>query len=199
MDRATKPILTGDRSARWVPDEVLEIVRSFEAPAALLFKLWSEPEHLVRWLPEGLISLECEVDFREGGAWRQVFGNPDEPDHRHIIYGVYREIDAPHRLAMTYVNDYDRVETLVTLAFRELGDGRTEMTFRQVGFPNVAERDGHGGGWRSSFEMLAAYLAVLDQDLVLPPPPQPPTGVEMDIEAARKRQAEAKKTEKRRG
>jgi hypothetical protein len=29
------------------------------------------------------------------------------------------------------------------------------MTFRQVGFPNVVEGDGHGGGWRSSFEMLA--------------------------------------------
>ena len=62
MDRATEP--TAD--AGLAPDEVLEIVRSFDAPAALLFKLWSEPEHLVRWLPEGLISLECEVDFREG-------------------------------------------------------------------------------------------------------------------------------------
>jgi uncharacterized protein YndB with AHSA1/START domain len=171
-------------------EQVLEITRVFEAPAALLFKLWSEPEHLVRWLPEGLISLECEVDFRVGGRWQQVFGSPQRPDYRHSIFGVYRDIAAPHRLAMTYVNDYDQVETLVTLAFRELGDGRTEMRFRQEGFTSIAERDGHGGGWRSSFDVLAAYLLRLGSIEVTPAGRPGRDAVAEDVVEARRRQTE---------
>ena len=172
------------------PDDVLEITRVFEAPATLLFKLWSEPEHLTRWLPEGSVSLDCQVDFREGGRWLQTFGSPDQPDHRHTIFGVYRQIAAPYRLSMTYVNDYDQVETLVTLTFRELGDGRTEMRFRQEGFASRSERDGHDGGWRSSFDVLAAYLLRLDRIEVTPVGRPRHDGTAEDIIEAQRRHVE---------
>ena len=49
-------------------------------------------------------------------------------------------------------------ETLVTVSFTEL-DGKTKMVFRQTGFDSKASRDGHEGGWSSSFADLDRYLA----------------------------------------
>ena len=37
--------------------------------------------------------------------------------------------------------------------------GRTRMTFRQVPFQSVEERDGHRGGWTSTFDRLEQHLA----------------------------------------
>jgi hypothetical protein len=33
------------------------------------------------------------------------------------------------------------------------------MTFRQVPFQSIEERDGHQGGWTSSFDRLDEHLA----------------------------------------
>ena len=54
----------------YAPNEVLEFDRSFDAPRALVWKLWRDPEHLVRWHgPEGYWLAECSIDFRIGGQW----------------------------------------------------------------------------------------------------------------------------------
>jgi hypothetical protein len=47
-------------------------------------------------------------------------------------------------------------ETLVTIAFVERGE-RTEVTLRQAGMP-AAMGDMAGGGWRESFDKIAALL-----------------------------------------
>jgi uncharacterized protein YndB with AHSA1/START domain len=78
--------------------------------------------------------------------------------------GVYREIVPPERLVFTYAWDQDDgsrgPETLVTITFAEHG-GRTTMIFRQALFDTAESRDGHQGGWTSSFERLDEYLASL--------------------------------------
>ncbi|MGH6892422.1 MAG: SRPBCC family protein, partial [Dongiaceae bacterium] len=51
-------------------------------------------------------------------------------------------------------------ETLVTLTFAER-DGKTKLTLRQAEFESVTARDLHRGGWSSSMELLAEYLATL--------------------------------------
>jgi uncharacterized protein YndB with AHSA1/START domain len=139
------------------PEEVLEITRTFDAPRELVFRLWSSPEHIARWWgPETCWLDTIEMDFREGGAWRFWMRNEFGLDHR--IGGVYREIRSPERLTFTYINAYDQHEMLVTIDFLDR-DGRTEMRFHQAPFLNVAERDGHGEGWSSTFELLGEYLA----------------------------------------
>jgi uncharacterized protein YndB with AHSA1/START domain len=137
-------------------DEVLEFEREFDAPAALVWKLWKDPEHMVRWHgPEGYWLTHCEIDIRVGGKWKRCMSRA--ADHAHWIYGEYLEIDEPHRLVFTYVNDFDPFETVVELDFSER-DGRTLMRFRQAPFPTVEERDSHGWGWSSGLDLFAAYL-----------------------------------------
>lgn len=144
----------------YAPDEVLEITRIFEAPRELVFKLWTQPEHVVRWYgPEGLFLKHCSLDARVGGTYRYCMAKPD--GYEHWIAGTYREIAPPERLSFTYVNAYDGHEMLVELVFRDLA-GRTEMSFRQAPFTTVTERDGHGIGWNSTLDLLAAYASRAD-------------------------------------
>ena len=97
------PPTNGASPLRNLPaDRVLEIERVFKAPRALVFKLWSAPEYITRWWgPKGFHLSHCDMDFREGGAWR--FCMMPESGKGHWVHGEYREIQPPHRLAFTYI------------------------------------------------------------------------------------------------
>ena len=172
----------------YAADEVLCFEREFDAPLALVWKLWKDPEHMVRWHgPEGYWLTHCEIDFRVGGKWRRCMSRA--ADHAHWIYGQYLEIDEPRRLVFTYINDFDPFETVVELDFSEQ-NGKTLMRFRQAPFPTVEERDSHGWGWTSGFGLFASYLAKIkaaDGKLVGWPRRD---GLAEDIVALRKRREE---------
>lgn len=169
----------------YAPGEVLEIARIFDAPRALVWRLWADPAHRLRWWgPAGYGLSHCAVDFREGGGWEIAMKRVD--GYEHWVRGVFTEIDEPSRLCFTYVNDDDKVETLVSLDFIDLGP-KTEMRFRQAPFATLEARDEHGRGWNSTLELLAEYVRRVS--LIDPQPVGPPRidGVAADIVAARER------------
>lgn len=134
----------------------LSIERSFQGPAALVFKAWTQAEHLVNWLgPRSHPAREVEVDFRVGGRWRACLRSPEGDDI--WVGGEYREIDPPDRLALTFVWDSTGFESLVTIRLKEVGD-RTVMHFHQAPFASVESRDSHNEGWTSSFDRLADHV-----------------------------------------
>jgi uncharacterized protein YndB with AHSA1/START domain len=144
----------------------LTIHRTFDAPRALVFKAWTEPQHLARWsCPRGFTFSENSGDLRVGGAFSASMRSPQGTWHR--LRGVYREIVAPERLVFTHTwldeSGQPGPETLVTVTLAERG-GRTEMHFHQGRFDSVASRDGHEQGWSSCFERLAELLAALPRD-----------------------------------
>ncbi|MEQ1492802.1 MAG: SRPBCC domain-containing protein [Terricaulis sp.] len=145
-------------SANLADDELL-ITRDFDAPASLLFTLWSDPVHFRNWMgPEGFDCPEAEIDFRVGGRYRGVIRHKDDLSG---FSGEYREIEPNTRLVFTWQWDggpSKDVESLITITFREHGD-RTTMIFHQVRFVSVERRDSHIGGWTSLFNKLAAYAA----------------------------------------
>lgn len=174
---------------------VLEIDRTFDAPRQLVWRLWRDPEHLVRWHgPEGCALIQCEQDFRVGGRWRRTMSSG--PGHAHVIHGEYLELAEPSRLSFTYINEYDGFETVVTMDFLEAPGGRTRMLFRQTPFINREERDGHAWGWTSSFELLARYLPRFIDDDWRPKGRPRSDGVAEDFAAARAR-AEGKEVEEK--
>ena len=139
----------------------LVITRIFDAPRRLVFKMWTEPEHLVRWWgPSGFTTISGRMDVRTGGVWSRSMRAPDGRVIRK--HGVYREIVTPERLVFTYVTD-DPVgnpgpETLVTVTFTDLG-GKTRLTLHQGGFESVVAGEAHHGGWTSCRERLAEHLS----------------------------------------
>jgi len=152
-------------SARLADDELL-ITRTFDAPASVVFALWSKSEHMKRWMgPEGFTCPEVDMDFRVGGAYRALMKSPERGDN--WFSGVYREIVANKRLVFTFTWDNDGpsagVETLVTITLEER-NAKTTQTFHQTPFSSVERRDSHVGGWSSAFDKLAAYAAKIAQE-----------------------------------
>tara|TARA_B100000676_G_scaffold313549_1_gene397174 strand:+ start:18628 stop:18864 length:237 start_codon:yes stop_codon:yes gene_type:complete len=63
-------------------DIILEITRQFNFPREVLFKAWTDPSWLVRWMGPG----ECtcpvaETDLRIGGAYRICIHGEKNGDH----------------------------------------------------------------------------------------------------------------------
>jgi uncharacterized protein YndB with AHSA1/START domain len=142
-------------------DRVLVITRIFDAPRELVFKVWTEPEHLMRWWgPRGFKMTSCEIDLRPGGACHFHMRSPEGTEHR--TRGVFREIIEPERLVMTraWVDAEGKPghETLLTLTFADHG-GKTKLTLHHAIFESVTARDLHQRGWSSSLDCLAEYLA----------------------------------------
>jgi uncharacterized protein YndB with AHSA1/START domain len=146
-------------------DDQLLIVRTFDAPASLVFSLWSDPKHFRRWMgPEGFDCPEAKIDFRVGGAYRAMIRS--EAKGENWFGGVYREIEPPRRLVFTFAWDDGpsaEVETLVTILFEEKA-GKTVQTFHQTPFLTRERRDSHVGGWSSAFEKARAYAATLTKE-----------------------------------
>jgi uncharacterized protein YndB with AHSA1/START domain len=167
-------------------DNVLRIDRHFAAPRPFVFALWADPALLRTWWgPAGMRLAACEIDFRPGGRWRY---HMTAPGVSHWTTGVYHEILPGERLVFSYdFNDLD-VHSVVSVRFAEAGAG-TGMQFCQTGFPNAAERQGHGGGWGSTFQILEEVLLRLHGiGSVFPDlPPARRDGVARDLEAARQR------------
>ena len=145
-------------------DRVLVITRIFDAPRSLVFKAWTEPEHMVNWFgPRGFTSKVLKNDLRPGGAYRIHMRGPDGDDH--WSQGVFREIVPPERLVMVGSwADADgnptRPETTLTLLFEDVG-GKTRLTLHNAVFESVTARGLHEGGWSTSLDCLAEYLATL--------------------------------------
>jgi len=150
-------------AAEAAEQRVLVITRIFDAPPHLVFKAWTEPERLVRgWGAKGFTLPTCTMDFRPGGAYRFCMRSPEGVDH--WLQGVYREIVEPERLVFTYAwvdaEGKPGHETLLTVTFEE-HNGKTKLTLHQAVFESVTARDAHRGGWPSSLECLAEYLATV--------------------------------------
>ena len=123
-------------------DRELVMKRAFAAPRRMVFDAYTRPELIRRWLGAfaGWEFDVCEVDLREGGAYRWVWRNTD--GRTMGMGGVYREISAPDRLVCTEKFDqpWYEGEGLVTATFVEVG-GTTTLTVT-MRYESTATRDG---------------------------------------------------------
>jgi uncharacterized protein YndB with AHSA1/START domain len=118
---------TGSAEVTLPSETQILITRKFDAPAELVFHVWTTPEHVRNWWGwESDPMTICEIDLRVGGHWRFVSVNEDygEVD----FYGEYREIERPHRLVSTEIfAPYPDSPSLNILTLEE-EDGVTTMT-----------------------------------------------------------------------
>ena len=147
----------------------IRIVRVFDAPRDLVFAMWTQPEHFIHWFGEhgSEIPLQsCEMDLRPGGAWRATMYHG--PERIEIPFsGEFRAIDPPSHLEMTLTDPTNPRTTnreVFTVDLRELGDDRTEMTFRQTGGNLPADEYSRAmRGMLIFLERQAAHLADVRQ------------------------------------
>ncbi len=144
-------------------DTEILITRSFDAPAELVFRAFTTPEHVKRWWGfETAVWEVCDIDLRVGGSWRYVVR---EGDMEVGFHGVYREIEAPHRLVSTEVFEgFPDGEAVNVVTLTEV-DGVTTLT-TLVQHSSKEHRDGHvdsgmEGGMQISFNRLEDLLPTL--------------------------------------
>lgn len=150
-----------NRNAEESSERTLVLTRICDAPRSLVFKAWTEREHLMRWWgPRGFTVTFCEMDLRPGGGWRISMRSPEGREDRQR--GIFREITPPERLVFTYAfEDAAGIighETLVTVTFAE-HEGKTKLTVNHAVFETVAVRNDHVRGWGEALDRLAAYAA----------------------------------------
>lgn len=140
------------------------ITRRFDAPRDLVFRAYTEPDLLARWLGacDGKLTID-RYETRDGGRWRYV--SEDAEGHVHGFHGVFHGTPSPDGIVQTF--EYEGAPgrvSLDTYTFEEHG-GRT--TVRSVSsFPSVEDRDrivaqGMERGVRASAESLAVLLTDL--------------------------------------
>jgi uncharacterized protein YndB with AHSA1/START domain len=145
----------------------LSFTRVFNAPRALVWKAWTDAEHAKHWAgPRGFTAMHLDHDIRPGGKWRGCLHRDPDPGTDQPTMdlwqgGKYLEVVEPERLVFTFRwdnrGDLSAPETVVTITFEE-HRGKTTMNFHQAFFKTAEDRDGHNGGWNSSFDRLADHL-----------------------------------------
>ncbi|KAM3099108.1 SRPBCC domain-containing protein [Phormidesmis sp. 146-12] len=153
-------------------DREIVITRILNAPRELVFKAWTEPQHLEKWWgPKGFTTRVTAIDFRPGGEWCYVMIAPDGTEYP--SKGVFQEIIPPERIVSTdefgdgieQVLDADLPQGMVTTVLFEALENKTKLTIRIV-HPSVEDRRKHEAmgvleGWNSSLDCLDEYLATL--------------------------------------
>lgn len=125
-----------------VEGQELILERVFNAPRELVFKTFSEAEHLKHWWgPRGWTLTVCNVDFRPGGIWHYCMKCMDE--NQGDFYGyeswgkaVYKEIVEPAKIVyVDYFSDAEGNEaegmpsSQITMTFEE-HEGKTKLVNR---------------------------------------------------------------------
>lgn len=120
-----------DRS--WSLDREIVLARVFDAPRALVFRMWTDPDHVMKWFgPRGFTCTLHEMDVRVGGRWRFDMKAPDGTLYPNRI--EYLEIVPDERLVFDHGRDVDDDPDRfrVTITFDEQSNKKTVVTLRQL-------------------------------------------------------------------
>ena len=152
-------------------NQKLLIVREFDAPLALVWKAWTEPESCMKWWgPKNFTSPFCKIDFKVGGKYLNCMRSPEGKDFWST--GTYLEIVPMERIVCTdsfadekgnvvpsshYGMEGFPLELQITVEFEE-HEGKTKMTLTHEGIPSGKMTELTNAGWNESFDKLAAIL-----------------------------------------
>jgi uncharacterized protein YndB with AHSA1/START domain len=157
-----------------IPAE-LKMSRIFNAPRSLVWKVWTDPQHLARWwgpfVPE---NTSAEIDFRVGGEFRVLMTAPDGQ----VVpaAGEFLEIVEPERIV--YEGDA-RAPTAcgcglppkarVTVLFEELRKKQTQLVIETVFTDGdalaAANASGFSTSWNKTLDDMGPYLEKLLEDM----------------------------------
>jgi uncharacterized protein YndB with AHSA1/START domain len=151
-------------------DREVKVMRSFKAPRALVYRAYTEPQLVRKWLlgPPGWTMPVCDMDVRVGGRYRWRWRS-DKDGKEFGFVGTFREVQPPSKLVHSEAYDagtvgdaYPGNEALVTVTFEEDG-GVTTMTslidFGSKDARDAAVKTGMTDGMEQSYQLLDRLLA----------------------------------------
>ena len=158
--------MTSEKAQVVLPsDREVRVTRSFRAPRALVYRAYTEPQLVRRWLlgPPGWSMPVCEMDVRVGGKFRWRWRS-DQDGSEFGFTGTFREVLPASRLVHTEAYEpgtvgggYPDKDAIVTVSFAEAA-GVTTMT-TLIDFGSKEARDaavatGMTDGMEQSYQLL---------------------------------------------
>jgi len=157
--------MTATAKAAPTPVAVREIsvTRTFDAPRALVFSMFTDAKHLASWWgPHGFTNPVCEADARPGGKIVIHMRAPDGTVHP--MGGIFHEINPHDRIVFTsFVDmpDGKRILAGHNVVTFEDARGKTRVTVhaRAGGYVDFAAQmlAGMEAGWAQSLDRLASH------------------------------------------
>lgn len=140
------------------------IKRTFDAPIALVWEAWTQPEHIIKWWsPKGIDTKIIEHSFKVGGKWKYAMPMPNGQEF--IAEGTYTEIIELKKI-VSQANFRPMTEGVEIASLFEADGEKTKFTFNVV-HPTEAykvqqEKMGILNGWGSVFERLDVLLTTIN-------------------------------------
>lgn len=163
MDQGWKESL--DRLGELVEDtseREMKITRVVDAPRELLWKIWTDPEHIKEWWgPNGFTNTIHQFNLAPGGEWLLTMHGPDGTDYPNHIRFV--EIIRNERLIYDHGQPEDGGQFRTFVHFTDEGN-KTRITmkgvFKTVEYKNlVVEKYGALEGQKEHIARMEAYAA----------------------------------------
>ena len=134
-------------------DDMLTYELEIAAPPELVWRFWTEPDRLVRWMGD-----VATLEPRPGGTFRLEYRSGD------VAAGSYVELVPPRRLVFTWGweaagDPVPSGASTIEVDLAPLADGAaTLLRLRHLGLP-ADSRGGHDEGWRYFLGRLAEAAA----------------------------------------
>ena len=149
-----------------VPDlPVIRLVREFEAPREQVFRAYTDPDLVRRWLGPRRLRMEIErYDAVTGGGYRYRHIDTDGTEYK--FFGSFHEVRPSERIVQTFTFEgFPDQVALETAVFEDLGGGRSRVTSVSL-VDSFEARDGFvASGMESGvvegYEKLDELLATL--------------------------------------
>jgi uncharacterized protein YndB with AHSA1/START domain len=104
-------------------DREFRISRLLNAPRELVWKVWTEPDHIKNWWgPNGFTNTIFTMDVKAGGEWDFIMHGPDGADYKNK--SIYKEIVKPEKIVFTHIAPNFQA----TITFEEQGN-KTLLTW----------------------------------------------------------------------
>ena len=131
---------------------VMTMTRVFEAPRDLVWRVYTEPEHMVHWLSsKEWTTPSAEIDLRRGGKINVEMRPLDPSEGAGFVFGgTYDEVKEPELIVLV-IGDGRIMRT----TFEDAGAGKTKLTLSwEMAMDEALERQ----GYTEILDKLTAYL-----------------------------------------
>ena len=140
---------------------ILETTMEFNVSREVLFKAWTEADHLKKWWkPENLQLESVENDINPQGKVKYVFKTTEGKNL--IVEGEYQEAIKNEKLVYSWnweipEASHEDGNFTLTILFTEK-NGRSMLNVKQEPFSTPESATIHQKAWETSLQELAAYL-----------------------------------------
>ena len=146
----------------------LKLERVIDVPVELVWKAWTEPEHLKVWFcPKPWGVSDCEIDLRPGGIFRTTMLSPEGQEFPNM--GCYLDVVPMERLVFTdaLLPGYRPAEKsfmtgIVTMKPEGTGTRYIAMAIHNnLEAKKQHEEMGFHDGWATALDQLVAHAKTL--------------------------------------